>query len=136
MASHVQFLKMNGLGNDFIVIDARKTMPQLGAEAVRALANRETGPGCDQFITLEPSPAGADLFMRIHNADGGEVEACGNATRCVGRLLMAETGKDAVRVETVVGVLVAQGTERPEMVTVDMGVAEIWLAGYSAFRAL
>lgn len=122
MASHVQFLKMNGLGNDFIVIDARKTKPQLGAEAVRALANRDSGPGCDQFITLEPSPGGADVFMRIQNADGGEVEACGNATRCVGRLLIAETGKQAVSVETVVGLLIARRGEGESMVTVDMGV--------------
>ena len=121
MAS-LRFLKMNGLGNDFIVIDARKTMPRLGAEAVRALANRQTGPGCDQFITLETSPAGADVFMRIRNADGGEVEACGNATRCVGRLLMAESGKDAVAVETVVGVLLASRGDEPMAVSVDMGV--------------
>ncbi|WP_319531498.1 diaminopimelate epimerase [uncultured Cohaesibacter sp.] len=122
MASHVQFLKMNGLGNEFIVIDARKTKPQLGADAVRALASHETGPGCDQFITLEPSPSGADIFMRIHNADGGEVEACGNATRCVGRLLMEETGRANATVETVVGILKASGAGASDMVTVDMGV--------------
>ena len=122
MASHVQFLKMNGLGNAFIVIDARKTMPQLGADAVRSLANDQTGPGCDQFITLEKSPAGGDVFMRIHNADGGEVEACGNAARCIGRLLLAETGKNAVSVETVVGVLTAYRGSSQDMVTVDMGV--------------
>ncbi|PLW76333.1 diaminopimelate epimerase [Cohaesibacter celericrescens] len=122
MASHVQFLKMNGLGNAFIVIDARKTMPQLGADAVRSLANAQTGPGCDQFITLEASPAGADVFMRIHNADGGEVEACGNATRCIGRLLLAETGKTVVSVETVVGVLTAYRGDSQDMVMVDMGV--------------
>ena len=122
MASRLQFLKMNGLGNAFIVIDARKTKPQLGPEAVRALSEPTTGPGCDQFITLEPSPGGADVFMRIHNADGGEVEACGNATRCVGRLLMAETGKDAVSIETVAGILLAKGAGAEAMVTVDMGV--------------
>ena len=122
MASHVQFLKMNGLGNDFIVIDARKTKPQLGGDAVRALADRTTGPGCDQFITLETSPNGADVFMRIHNADGGEVEACGNATRCVGRLLMAETGRASADVETVVGKLIAHDGGSVDQVTVDMGV--------------
>ena len=122
MASHVQFLKMNGLGNEFIVIDARKTKPQLGADAVRALASHESGPGCDQFITLEPSPSGADVFMRIHNADGGEVEACGNATRCVGRLLMEEMGRANATIETVVGILKASGAEASDMVTVDMDV--------------
>lgn len=122
MATRLQFLKMNGLGNAFIVIDARKTKPHLGPEAVRALADPATGPGCDQFITLEKSPEGADVFMRIHNADGGEVEACGNATRCVGRLLMKETGKAQVAVQTVVGHLLAHGAGAPDMVTVDMGV--------------
>ncbi len=122
MASHVQFLKMNGLGNEFIVIDARKTMPPLGADAVRLLADHKTGPGCDQFITLETSPNGADIFMRIHNADGGEVEACGNATRCVARLVMAETGRDRAVVETVVGHLIGARGADDTMVTVDMGV--------------
>nr|WP_320144418.1 diaminopimelate epimerase [uncultured Cohaesibacter sp.] len=122
MAPHVHFLKMNGLGNEFIVIDARKTKPQLGAEAVRALANHETGPGCDQFITLENSPAGGDVFMRIHNADGGEVEACGNATRCVGRLMMAESGANRALIETVVGKLIGYRCDDDSMVTVDMGV--------------
>ncbi|SNY90599.1 diaminopimelate epimerase [Cohaesibacter sp. ES.047] len=122
MASHVQFLKMNGLGNEFIVIDARKTKPHLGADAVRVLSSHETGPGCDQFITLEPSNSGADVFMRIHNADGGEVEACGNATRCIGRLLMDDTGRPAVSIETVVGILNARDTGHPDRVSVDMGV--------------
>ncbi|WP_316858284.1 diaminopimelate epimerase [uncultured Cohaesibacter sp.] len=118
----MQFLKMNGLGNEFIVIDARKTMPPLGADAVRLLADHKTGPGCDQFITLETSPNGADIFMRIHNADGGEVEACGNATRCVARLVMAETGRDRAVVETVVGHLIGARGADDTMVTVDMGV--------------
>ena len=122
MESQLQFLKMNGLGNEFIVIDARKTMPQLGPEAVRLLADHASGPGCDQFITLETSPVGADVFMRIHNADGGEVEACGNATRCIGLLMMDELGKETVQVETVVGVLVASRGDGEGMVTVDMGV--------------
>lgn len=121
MTAPIQFLKMNGLGNEFIVIDARKAMPDLGREAVRALADYKTGPGCDQFITLENSPVGADVFMRIHNADGGEVEACGNATRCIGRVMMEELGRDRVSVETVVGILIAEKADGAHMVTVDMG---------------
>jgi diaminopimelate epimerase len=122
MGEQLHFLKMNGLGNEFIVIDARKTKPQLGPEAVRALSDGTSGPGCDQFITLEQSALGADVFMRIHNADGGEVEACGNATRCVGRLIMAELGSDKASIETVAGILIAHRCEQVDMVTVDMGV--------------
>ncbi len=122
MSEQLQFLKMNGLGNEFIVIDARKTMPQLGPDAVRALSDHASGPGCDQFITLEAPQSGGDVFMRIHNADGGEVEACGNATRCIGRLIMTELGSDTAVIETVVGKLISYRGDVLEMVTVDMGV--------------
>lgn len=125
MTQQLQFLKMNGLGNAFIVIDARKTKPEIGPEAVRVLADASVGPGCDQFITLENSPSGADVFMRIHNADGGEVEACGNATRCVGRLIMEETGQSTASIETVAGLLIAYACKDPTMVTVDMGVPKL-----------
>jgi diaminopimelate epimerase len=89
----VPFIKMHGLGNDFVVLDARaqaadarqRVMPAVDADLVRELADRQTGIGCDQLILLEPS-ACADLRMRIFNQDGSEVEACGNATRAVGLL--------------------------------------------------
>lgn len=82
-----QFVKMHGLGNDFVVLDARAApLPPLTPAMVRALAHRECGIGCDQLIVLEPA-AGADCTMRIYNRDGGEVEACGNATRAVGLLI-------------------------------------------------
>lgn len=83
----VDFIKMHGLGNDFVVLDARET-PLPGAmtpQRAAALADRHTGIGCDQLIVLEPSSS-ADFAMRIYNHDGGEVEACGNATRAVGML--------------------------------------------------
>ncbi|TIX51960.1 diaminopimelate epimerase [Alteraurantiacibacter aquimixticola] len=84
----VEFIKMHGLGNDFIVLDARENaLPAaLTNETARALADRHTGIGCDQLIVLEPSDS-ATCRMRIYNHDGGEVEACGNATRAVGLLL-------------------------------------------------
>ena len=82
----VSFTKMHGLGNDFVVLDAREsTLPTMTAEAAAAIANRTTGIGCDQLILLEPSEA-ADFRMRIFNSDGGEVEACGNAARAVALL--------------------------------------------------
>ncbi len=80
------FHKMHGLGNDFVVIDARETPLEMSATRAHAIADRHTGIGCDQLILLEPS-AKADVKMRIFNADGGEVEACGNATRCVALLM-------------------------------------------------
>jgi len=113
------FIKMHGLGNDFVVLDARTQKLRLTPERVRALADRHAGVGCDQVITLEPSEQ-ADLFMRIHNADGGEVEACGNAARCVALVVMEEREADQVLIETASGVLSARaaGADR---VVVDMG---------------
>src|SRR5580704_1458733 len=101
------FLKMNGLGNDFVVVEARSAPFHPGPEEARAIADRATGVGCDQIIAIEPS-ARADAFMRIWNADGGEVGACGNATRCVGWLMMEATGQEQVRIETSAGVLEAR----------------------------
>lgn len=80
------FHKMHGLGNDFVIIDARLAAVEMTAPRAHAIADRRTGIGCDQLILLEPSDT-ADVRMRIFNADGGEVEACGNATRCVATLL-------------------------------------------------
>ena len=80
MTGTIGFRKMNGLGNDFVVLDARAQKLALSPEVVQAIADRKEGIGCDQLIALEPSDE-ADLFMRIWNADGGEVGACGNAAR-------------------------------------------------------
>ncbi|MGZ2411197.1 diaminopimelate epimerase [Sphingomonas sp. F9_3S_D5_B_2] len=85
-----RFDKMHGLGNDFVIVDAREEPFPLTPELARAIADRRTGVGCDQLIVLEPSSAAA-LRMRIWNADGGEVESCGNATRCVVALTGAES---------------------------------------------
>ncbi|TYC52537.1 diaminopimelate epimerase [Rhodobacterales bacterium] len=122
MASETRpFLKMNGLGNDFVVWDARSEPLRLGTDAIARLGDRETGIGFDQMITVERSSLGVDAFMRIHNRDGGEVSACGNATRCIGRLLMEETGKDVVTIETRAGLLRAASGNAPRSLTVDMG---------------
>ena len=116
----IAFTKMNGLGNDFVIIDTRIRALDLTTENIQKIANREQGPGCDQFITLEPAE-GADIFMRIRNADGSEVDACGNATRCVAWLIFDQTGKVNPVIETnsgYLGTLVKDHTS----VTVDMGV--------------
>src|SRR3982751_6002044 len=94
-----RFIKMHGLGNDFVILDARQRPVAMDAARARAIADRRTGIGCDQVILLEPSEV-ADVRMRIWNADGGEVESCGNATRCVVQL---EGGK--ARIETKGGIL-------------------------------
>lgn len=113
------FLKMNGLGNDFVVVEARSQPFQPTADQVRAIADRKSGVGCDQLIAIEPAP-GVDAHVRFWNADGEEVGACGNGTRCVGWLLMQSTGKDEVVIETRAGKLRAsKAGER--LVSVDMG---------------
>ena len=127
----IPFIKMHGLGNDFVVIDARRAPLTLSAAAVRAISDRRTGVGCDQLILIEPpESAGTAAFMRIRNADGSEVSACGNASRCVARLLMAESGRDRLTIETRAGRLEASAADRFEAgsvgggrITVDMGPA-------------
>src|SRR5689334_22768551 len=83
------FHKMHGLGNDFVIVDARDAPFAVTPSLAKAIADRRTGVGCDQLIVLEPSDT-ADLKMRIWNSDGGEVESCGNATRCVVQLTGAK----------------------------------------------
>ncbi|KAA2214203.1 diaminopimelate epimerase [Pseudoroseomonas oryzae] len=136
----IPFRKMHGLGNDFVVVDGRPWPLGLSPARIAALADRHRGIGCDQFITLEPlaadapgeAPAEADVFMRIHNPDGSEAGACGNATRCVASLLMAETGRDHVTVRTVSGDLPCErlpdGTVRANMGHPRFGWDEVPLA--------
>ncbi|MEE4450188.1 diaminopimelate epimerase [Novosphingobium resinovorum] len=110
----IDFTKMHGLGNDFIVLDARtRPLPAIDAAFASALADRHTGIGCDQLIVLEPS-MDADFRMRIFNADGSEVEACGNATRAVGLLY----GEPA-RIETLGGLISSTPTDGG--ISVQMG---------------
>jgi len=118
-ASALKFRKMNGLGNDFVVVDARADALALTPDAVRAIADRKEGVGCDQLIALEPSEA-ADVFMRIWNADGGEVAACGNAARCVAAVVAQEQGRPDVTIETEDQVLGAR-VGADGLVTIDMG---------------
>jgi diaminopimelate epimerase len=115
------FLKMNGLGNDFVVVEARSAPFTPSAEEVRAISSRVRGVGCDQLISIEPPATGrGQAFMRIWNADGGEVEACGNAARCVGWLIMQASGQDSALIDTLGGLLEARAAGDGR-VTVDMG---------------
>ena len=121
------FLKMHGLGNDFVVVDERVHRHDLTPARIAALCDRHTGIGCDQFVTLRPACAGgADVFVRFFNADGTESGACGNASRCIADLVACETGREQIGLQTRAGVLRAT-IIRPGMVTVDMGVpAQGW----------
>ena len=121
----LSFIKMHGAGNDFVVLDGRSTPVPLTVAEARTLADRHFGIGCDQLIVMEPPTTGdADLFMRIRNPDGGEAEACGNATRCIASLVMSETGRDRAVIQTVAGHLPAQTAEAGR-ITVDMGPANL-----------
>jgi diaminopimelate epimerase len=123
MTGDIPFRKMNGLGNDFVVLDARARTLPLGPDAVRAIADRERGIGCDQLIALEPSDQ-ADVFMRIFNADGGEVGACGNAARCVAVLVASEQNRPRIGIETESGLLAAT-VNGDGSVTIDMGAPRL-----------
>jgi len=104
---------MHGLGNDFVIIDAREQEMQLSGAQAAAIADRHSGIGCDQLIILRPSSK-ADVRMQIFNADGGEVESCGNASRCVAKLIGDET-----RIETDGGIIIGNATA--DGAIVDMG---------------
>jgi len=124
------FLKMHGLGNDFVVVDARREPFAPTIATVRRLADRRLGVGCDQLVVIGPPPATdaadgrADAALRLFNADGGEVGACGNATRCVARLLMDETGRDRIVLSTAAGLLPCEAGPGGA-VTADMGPARL-----------
>ena len=117
------FVKMNGAGNDFVVVNALETPFAPTADQARAISDRMTGEGCDQLIALEPSNT-ADAFMRVWNADGGQVETCGNALRCVGWILMQSSGKDRVVIDTLAGTTTAR-QEQDGRVTIDMGAPRL-----------
>jgi diaminopimelate epimerase len=108
------------LGNDFVVIDARQNDVRLSAAQVARISDRKTGIGCDQLIIMRSAPDGEDVFMQIYNANGSEVSACGNATRCIGALMLQETGKSQVEIRTLADRLLAS-TAPNGQITVDMG---------------
>ena len=121
---HIRFTKMQGAGNDFVVLDETQGRLGLTAAHYRYLADRHFGVGADQILTVRPSPAdGVDFEYVIHNADGGEVEQCGNGARCFARYVHDKglTQKTTIRVQTLGGVIAPQLTADGR-VTVDMGI--------------
>lgn len=126
--NRIEFIKMHGLGNDFVVIDCRTGGVVPDGDSLRWIADRRRGVGFDQFLTIETALGDADAFMRIHNPDGSEAEACGNGTRCVAALLMAESGQDTLSLETLAGVLTCT-RDVGGQIAVDMGPAVLdWAA--------
>ena len=121
--ARLKFTKMHGQGNDFVVLDGVRREIALTEAQVRFLADRHRGVGCDQLLLVEkPASSANDFRYRIYNADGGEVEQCGNGARCFARYVLDEglTAKREIRVETAAGVIVPR-IEPSGQVTVDMG---------------
>jgi diaminopimelate epimerase len=119
----IDFIKMHGLGNDFVILDARVQVFEKKEDLSKKLGNRHLGVGCDQIIFIEKSDR-ADVFMRIYNPDGSEAGACGNATRCVADIQLKEIQKQNCTIETRAGVLKCVQTN-DGMITVDMGEPKI-----------
>ncbi|SEP09143.1 diaminopimelate epimerase [Nitrosovibrio sp. Nv6] len=118
-----KFTKMHGLGNDFVVIDGIRQSVSLNAKQLSHLADRHLGVGCDQILLIETAEGDADFRYRIFNADGGEVEQCGNGARCFVRYVhdRGMTTKNEIRVETLSGIIIPTLEPNGE-VTVNMGV--------------
>ena len=120
---NVSFTKMQGAGNDFVVLDCTREPFQLNASQLKSIADRHFGVGCDQILVVEkPADAGADFRYRIFNADGGEVEQCGNGARCFVKFVHGRglTAKTRIRVQTLGG-LIEPNLEPDGEVSVDMG---------------
>ena len=117
------FLKMHGLGNDFVIIDARATEILITAETARAIGHRNFGVGCDQLAVLTTS-SDADVDVAFWNSDGSMAGACGNASRCIGRLIMEESGKGIVSLRTNRGILPVQDVDG-NFLTVNMGQPQL-----------
>jgi diaminopimelate epimerase len=120
LANHA-FIKMNGLGNEIVMVDMRGQTGTIGAAEARAAAQPSAAP-YDQLMTLHaPRTPGTDAYVRIYNNDGSEAGACGNGMRCVAELLFKETGKRALTLETAAGLLSCWKGDQPLVSTVDMG---------------
>src|SRR5437588_3483782 len=112
------FVKMDGLGNDIIIVDLRRAPKPIEAAAARAAARQEP---YDQLMALYPARGSADAYVRIYNSDGSEAGACGNGMRCVAELLSTQTGKQALRLQTSTAVLDCWKEDAALVYTVDMG---------------
>ena len=116
----VEFIKMHGLGNDFVIIDQRSKYIAITKELIKKISDRRTGAGCDQLITISNSKNNVDADMEIFNPGGDRAEACGNGTRCIARILFDENkDKDLLRIHSDAGILEAK--KEGDNISVNMG---------------
>lgn len=120
--TELRFSKMHGLGNDFVIIDLRRHFITLSPQVIERLADRHTGIGCDQLVTLQTATEdNADILVRFYNQDGSQSGACGNATRCVADMMMTEKDITEVVLQTQSGLITCHRVG--QMIEADMGVA-------------
>lgn len=122
MTNPVHFIKMHGIGNDFIIIDMRQQSVKLTKRLIAGLCNRRTGIGCDQLVTLHAArKKDIDVAVKFYNKDGTESSTCGNASRCIAQLLLDETQKKVVKLQTKTNILTCKRATK--QISVDMGKA-------------
>ncbi len=116
----IEFVKMHGLGNDFVIIDRRSINVPITEKLIQKISNRRTGPGCDQVITINNSKNNADADMEIFNPGGDRAEACGNGTRCIARILFDENkNRELLRIHSDAGILEAKKDK--SNISINMG---------------
>ncbi|PPR58272.1 MAG: Diaminopimelate epimerase [Alphaproteobacteria bacterium MarineAlpha4_Bin2] len=120
----INFTKMHGAGNDFVVIDRRDAKTPLSRLQLKSIADRHRGIGCDQIVLIEPAVTGADIRFRFHNADGSEAGACGNGARCAASMVMLGEDRRVLSIETIASFLQAD-MDPSGRVTIDMGPAKL-----------
>ena len=132
LATDLPFYKMHGLGNDFIVLDSRDNQVMPDEQQMRCLADRHKGVGCDQIMVMRSSDQAGTIRLDMFNADGSPAGACGNGTRCVARLVMDQTGRDDIGIETVAGYLKSWRTDaNSEVISADMGPVSLHSVSYT-----
>tara|TARA_B100000029_G_scaffold497978_1_gene566203 strand:+ start:1920 stop:2735 length:816 start_codon:yes stop_codon:yes gene_type:complete len=116
----INFIKMHGLGNDFVIIDNRNKLVAITDELIKKLSDRRRGAGCDQLITINNPKGKEDVIIEIYNASGDKAEACGNGTRCVAKLIMEEKNENSVNILSDAGLLKAKRIDKNN-ISVNMG---------------
>jgi len=118
---NIEFIKMHGLGNDFVIIDQRINKIPISKEIINKLSDRKSGAGCDQLITInDNSSKDHDVYIQIYNPGGDKAEACGNGTRCVAKLLFDETNNQELKIKSDAGILIAKKVDNTN-ISVNLG---------------
>ena len=120
MALMVKFIKMHGIGNDFVILDCRDGK-HVSHNAAKEISDRKFGVGCDQIIVIKKPVHNNDILLEFRNSDGSIASACGNGTRCVAGLILEETSKDKIKIETKAGILEAWKDTKSGFISVNMG---------------